>query len=208
MMKAFKISLLAAFSLLLFLSSSVMAEKDHHAHHRNHEKAKLEVGLAKVTLPDVMLVNQYGKAVDFKKDVVADRISVVTFAYTTCTTVCPVVSVIFSQVYKKLKTLMGTQVELITLTVDPNRDTPARLLAYSKKHRGGKGWTWLSGKKKDVITTLNAFGAYTVNFEDHPAMILVGDASQNRWYRFYGFTSPKLISEKVKDLLQQRSEKI
>ncbi|MDH5179974.1 MAG: SCO family protein [Gammaproteobacteria bacterium] len=196
------------FSLILgVLATAASAEDDPHAHHRQHAKQKVEsAALATVNLSNTSLVNQHGKTVGLKDDVIGKRIAVVTFAYTTCTTVCPVVSAIFSQVNKKLAGHVGKDVELVTITVDPNRDTPARLLAYSKKHGAGDGWSWLTGKKDNVIQALNTFGAYTVNFEDHPAMVLVGDAENNKWYRFYGFASPDVIADKVRELLKQRKQ--
>lgn len=196
---------LAIVSGLMLMAPAVIAADDPHAHHRHHTSVKpKQAEMAKVTLSSVALLNQYGEKVTLKDEVIGNRIAVVSFAYTTCTTVCPVVSAIFSQVYKKLNDSMGKDVELVTITVDPNRDTPARLLAYAKKHGGGKGWSWLTGDKDNVTAALTAFGAYTVNFEDHPAMILIGDAQQNRWYRYYGFSSPEDIASKVKELLQQR----
>lgn len=201
------IGLSAVLGLILFVSSTSMAADDPHAHHRNQMSDKpVQAGMAKVTLADIPLLNQHGQKVSIKDDVIGERIAIVSFAYTTCTTVCPVVSAIFSQVYNRLDGLMGKDVELVTITVDPNRDTPARLLAYSKKYEAGAGWSWLTGEKDNVTRTLALFGAYTVNFEDHPAMILVGDAKQNRWYRYYGFTSPDEIEGKVKELLRQRSD--
>ena len=87
------------------------------------------------------------------------------------------------------------------MTVDPIRDTPQRLKAYAAKHRAGPGWTWLTGAKPAVDDVLNGLGAYSVNFEDHPAMVLVGDRRTGQWVRFFGFPSPKRIVQQV-DALQ------
>ena len=204
-MRLFALFFLVTVSGAMLVSPAVVAVDDPHAHHRQHTSDKpIQANMAKVTLPGVELLNQYGEKVSLKDNVIGKRIAVVSFAYTTCTTVCPVVSAIFSQVYKRLNGKMGKDVELVTITVDPNRDTSARLLAYSKKHGSGNGWSWLTGKKDNVIQTLTAFGAYSVNFEDHPAMILIGDAQQNRWYRYYGFLSPDEIEIKVNELLRLR----
>ena len=181
------------------------AEDDPHAHHRHHMQQQPKTASeAKVDIPNVQLVNQHDKQVDLKKDVIGDDIAVVSFAYTTCTTICPVVTAIFSQVQDRMGDKLGKQVKLVTITVDPNRDTPARLLKYSKKHGAKEGWSWLTGKKDNVIKALNAFGAYTVNFEDHPAMILIGDGKSNTWYRYYGFSAPADIENKVNELIQHR----
>lgn len=181
------------------------AEDDPHAHHRHQMQQQPKTASeAKVDIPNVQLLDQHDKQVDLKTDVIGEDIAVVSFAYTTCTTICPVVTAIFSQVQDRLGDKLGKQVKLVTITVDPNRDTPARLLKYSKKHGAKDGWSWLTGKKDNVIKALNAFGAYTVNFEDHPAMILIGDGKSNTWYRYYGFSAPDDIENKVNELLQRR----
>ena len=47
-------------------------------------------------------------------------------------------------------------------------------------------------------------GAYSVNFEDHPSMVLVGDGRSGRWSRFFGFPSPDRIMEQVNALQAAR----
>jgi protein SCO1/2 len=90
------------------------------------------------------------------------------------------------------------------LTVDPTRDTPYRLLSYAKKYNAKKGWHWLTGDKKLVDKVLKTFGAYTPLFEDHPAMVLIGDETKSEWYRYYGFPAPEVIQAKVDELLLHR----
>ena len=76
-----------------------------------------------------------GKAIRFKSEAVGNRIVVVGFIYTSCTTICPVTSAVFADVQQRLiKTLgerFGHEVKLITLTVDPATDTSERLKAYA-----------------------------------------------------------------------------
>ena len=92
----------------------------------------------------------------------------------------------------------------MSLTVDPLRDTPARLKAYSEKHRAGDGWVWLTGSKPDVDEVLQKLGVYTPNFEDHPSMILVGDGSSGEWSRFVGFPGAGQIVDKIDELSAAR----
>jgi len=180
---------------------------DPHAQHKQQvAAAESDMAMARIELPDGMsMLNQFGDKVDLRKDVIGDKIVAINFVYTTCTTVCPVVSSIFTMVQKSIGEHMGKDVALITITVDPTRDTPHRLLKYSKNFNPGSGWSWLTGDKKSVDKTLRALGAYTPNFEDHPAMVLIGDDSNSQWYRYYGFPAPDVIETRVKDLLSNRS---
>jgi len=143
--------------------------------------------------------------VSLRDQVVGDRIAVVNFAYTNCATVCPVTSSIFSMLQNRLDGLLGEEVTLITITVDPARDNPHRLQEYAKNFNPDDSWYWLTGDKGSVDAALKAFGAYTPAFEDHPAMVLIGDPQNGTWYRLYGFPAPEAIEGRVRELLHHRS---
>jgi protein SCO1/2 len=157
-----------------------------------------------VELRDLDLIDQDGRSVRFASDVIADRIVVMDFIYTTCTTVCPVLSAVFGQLQERLGGRLGEDVVLVSVSVDPARDTPQRLRAYSAKHGAREGWLWLTGQKPVVDDVLQGLGAYAPNFEDHPAMVLVGDGRTGDWTRFFGFPSPDQIMAKVDELATAR----
>jgi protein SCO1/2 len=70
---------------------------------------------------------------------------------------------------------------------------------------GGQGRLDLvTGPVAVVNEVLRGFGAYASNFEDHPAMILVGDPVSGKWTRFYGFSDPKDVLAKVEELRAAR----
>jgi protein SCO1/2 len=104
----------------------------------------------------------------------------------------------------KLGKAVGDEVMLVSMSVDPVRDTPQRLKAYSAKHRAGDGWLWLTGSKGDVDDVLTGLGAYTSNFEDHPSMVLIGDGRSGEWKRLFGFPNPDRIVKIVNDLREKR----
>lgn len=187
------------------------AAEDHSAHdHSQHQKALAQKPAApkavKLTLADTALVDQTGKAVKLKSEAVGDRVVVVNFIYTNCTTVCPVSSALLAQVHKSLGARVGKDVALLSLSVDPVRDTPARLKDYSAKYGSAAGWQWLTGTKPQVDEALKAFDAWTPDFVDHPAAIVVGDGRTGKWLRFFGFASPEQITDAVKGLLAERAK--
>ena len=182
-------------------------ESDPHAHHRQMMKAKAEQKAQATILEiaDAQLINQDGEAKSLRSDIVGDRIVVVDFIYTTCTTVCPVLSAVLLQVQDELGDRLGTEVMLVSISVDPLRDTPARLKDYAGKLRARDGWTWLTGDKLAVDEVLKDFGAYTPNFEDHPSMVLVGDGTTGEWSRFLGFPGANHILDKINEFAAARS---
>lgn len=204
---------LKRFSLLLVLgllpagsnAGDAISEDDPHAHHRAMLNKPAEPALStRVDLLDKVLIDQHGNEVKFVSDVIGDRIVVMDFIYTTCTTVCPVISAVFGQLQKKLGDQLGDEVVLLSISVDPVRDTPQRLKAYAAKHNAGPDWVWLTGHKRTMDDVLDGLGAYSPNFSDHPAMVLVGDVRTGEWSRFFGFPSPDRLIKQVNTLQAAR----
>ena len=171
-------------SMGLLIPSALLAHDEHH-----HGASAAAPSTTKVVLSDVPLVDATGNRVRLAQEVIGERIAVVNFIYTSCTTVCPVSSATFQQLQQKLGARLGTDVVLVSFTVDPQRDTPQRLREYAGRYEAREGWTWLTGAKPDLDGALKGFGVFTANFEDHPAMVLVGDARAGKWTRFFGFPS-------------------
>ena len=181
------------------------SDADPHAHHKAMLTKPAEPAKsADVDLRDLNLVDQDGHEVKFVSDVIGDRIVVMDFVYTSCTTVCPVLSAVFQQVQGRLGDQLGKDVALVSVSVDPTRDTPQRLKAYAAKHKAQPGWIWLTGPKTTMDEVLDGLGAYSPNFEDHPSMVLVGDGRTGEWSRFFGFPSPNRLMEQVHALQAAR----
>lgn len=185
------------------------ADDDPHAHHRAMLNKPVEPAKStEVELLDLALTDQNGAEMKFVSDVIGDRIVVMDFIYTSCTTVCPVISAVFGQVQKKLGDELGDGVVLVSVSVDPVRDTPQRLKAYAAKHQAQPGWIWLTGDKRTMDRVLDGLGAYSPNFENHPAMVLVGDGRTGEWSRFFGFPSPDRLVEQVNALQAARDQAV
>jgi len=186
--------------------AEIRTASDPHAHHRAMMMASpaRKPDSTTVRLSDDALIDQTGTKRRLATDVVGDRIVVVDFVYTSCTTVCPVLSAVFAQVQSRLGERLGREVALVSITVDPARDTPARLAAYAARHRAGEGWTWLTGDKPVVDRVLQDLGAYTTNFEDHPSMVLIGDGRTGTWTRYFGFPGTDQIMTRVNELAAER----
>jgi protein SCO1/2 len=154
--------------------------------------ALLAAGQSPVTrlqIPDLELVDQDGRAVRFVSDVVKDRVAVIDTVFTTCTTICPVMGVNYGRLAKTLKERLGHEVVMVSLSVDPANDTPARLKEWSAKFYTGPGWVLLTGPKSQVDTLLKALGLFTPERQDHQSSILIGNRSGG-WIRASALSSP------------------
>ncbi|EJT83858.1 electron transport protein SCO1/SenC [Pseudomonas putida S11] len=124
---------------------------------------------------DVSLLNQDGMPVRLEKDLVGDHLVVMGFIYTSCTTVCPVVSSIMGKVQQQLGGRVGQDIHLVSISVDPQRDDAKRLQDYAKAFQKGPGWSWLTGTPYAISETLKGLGSFSADLSQHPPLILVGD---------------------------------
>jgi protein SCO1/2 len=160
---------------------------------------------AGVEIVDAGLVNQDGEAIGFAGKIAGDKIVAMNFIYTDCRTACPVTSAIFAKLQNRLGERLGHDVMLVSITMNPNHDTAARLKAYAAKFNAGPGWVWLTGDKKPVDDVLKGLGVYTADYSSHSPVILLGDPARGLWMRLDGFTSPETMVSKIDELLLSRS---
>lgn len=154
-----------------------------------------------VRVPDVRLLDRAGQERRLVSDVMRDRVVVVDFVYTTCTSVCPALSAIMASVQKGLADRLGSEVLLVSVAIDPVNDTPRAIDAKATEINAGTDWIWLTGSHAEIATTLRAFGLQTGAVESHSPVILVGRAGSTAWRRFVGFPRPADVTAVVQELL-------
>ncbi|NIP86277.1 MAG: SCO family protein [Planctomycetales bacterium] len=157
-----------------------------------------------VELLDLALVDQDGQKVRFKSEVIGNRLVIIDTFYTTCDTICPILSALFVNLQHKLGTRLGQDVVLVSISVDPGTDIPARIKKYAASRGAGPGWIFLTGGKRSVERVLRGIGAYVRDYTQHAPSILVGDGRHGGWTRFYEFPSPDLILERLEELRAAR----
>jgi protein SCO1/2 len=201
---------LAGFALalcgLVLVGSQPSRAADEHAGHAGHSAEVQAPEGTQVHFSDVVLTDQHGRPARLKDEVVSDRIVVMGFIYTSCTTVCPVVSAIMQKVQTRLGERVGSEVQLVSISVDPLRDTPQRLHEYASHFRAGPGWTWLTGPVPAVRETHKGLGTWSADLTAHPPVIMVGDGRSGEWTRYYGFTDPAVLVARVDALGAARQQ--
>jgi protein SCO1 len=166
--------------------------------------AAAESAAVRVSLYDLEMQDQTGRTVRFKSDIVSDRLVAIAFTYTTCTTICPILDSIMFNLQRRLGSRLGTDVFLITMSIDPVVDTPSRLMSYSKKLRALPGWTFLTGRKENVDRVLTGLDMYSADILKHQPSIIIGDGRRGVWRRYYGFPSADRIMAGLNELAAGR----
>jgi len=157
-----------------------------------------------IHIAEARLVDIEGRPVDFARDVIADRIVAINFIYSSCRTLCPFSSAIFNAVQERLGNRLGKDVWLISLTLDPATDTPARLEAFAEQFEPKRSWLWLTGALADMDAVLKGLGVSAANFKEHAPLILVGDAKFGRWTRLNATPSAAQVEGELNRLWAAR----
>ena len=176
----------AAFTTNAQVKPAPPAEPHDHSHMTTTAK---EASPAEKYFTDVELTNQDGKKVHFYSDVLKGKTVVVNAFFTTCTSVCPPINRNMEKIQEALGDRVGRDVFLVSLTVDPETDTPARLKEYSQKFHAGAGWTFLTGKKENLDWALYKLGQYIEKKDDHTTVLIIGNEPTGLWKKAFGMAN-------------------
>jgi protein SCO1/2 len=176
--------------------AAVAPAADPHAAHR-HMMANTEVrrSVASYVVPSLSMVRDDGVSVSLDKELNDGRPVVVSFIFTSCTTICPLTSQVISMLQSKLGEDRD-RVHLVSISIDPEQDTPPRLRDYAARFEAGASWQHYTGTLNASIAAQQAFNVYRGDKTNHTPVTLVRAASGNSWVRLEGFvTADSLLSE-------------
>jgi protein SCO1/2 len=134
-------------------------------------------------IPNLTVTTQNGKPVHFYDDLVKGKIVIISFIYTSCTDICPLTTARMAQLEEKLGDLVGRDVFMLSMTVDPERDTPERLKEYSERFQAGPGWSFVTGKPEDIRAINYKFGERSKLLSEHRNEIVLGNDATGEWQK-------------------------
>jgi protein SCO1/2 len=196
---------------LLFVSApsgaddSMPMQADPHAHHHHMAEAPPRVTrtVGNYTVPDISVVRSDGARVSFAKEVNDGRPVLLDFIYTTCTTICPVMSQTFAEVQKRLGR-DAAKVRMVSVSIDPEEDTPARLAEYAKRYQAGPQWSFYTGSADASIQVQRAFDVYRGDKMSHSPATFFRSAPGQPWIRLDGFATPDAVLGEVHTQVAQQ----
>lgn len=210
--------ILILFAALCFLAISTWAQT--HPRVRNHaptpstsmaEHAAQDPAVpahapsaAEKYFSDVELLNQDGQKLRFYSDVLKDKVVIVNTFFTTCTSVCPPLNRNMEKIQEALGARLGKDAFLVSISVDPEADTPPRLKEYASRFHARPGWLFLTGKKENVDWALYKLGQYVEKKDDHSTIIVIGNEPKGLWKKAMGLAKPEELIKIVDDVLNNR----
>jgi cytochrome oxidase Cu insertion factor (SCO1/SenC/PrrC family) len=160
----------------------------------------------KIVIPDIVVLDQDGKAVRFYTDLIKGKTVAINFIFTTCTTICPPLAATFARVQKEMGDKVGRDVHFISISVDPLTDTPERLKAWGAKFKAGFGWTFVTGDKQEMDKLLSALGASVARREDHSPTVIVLNDTKDIWTRTYGLARASQLVGLIQNVMEGKTE--
>jgi protein SCO1/2 len=173
-----------------------------HSHHHGHEMA---AGAAKRSVesykvPALDLVRQDGKPASLPAELDDGRPVMLNFIYTSCTAICPLTTQVFSQVQEKLGADKAT-LHMVSISIDPEYDTPARLTEFARKHQAGAQWQFYTGSREASVAVQKSFNAYRGDKMNHVPITYLRAAPGKPWVRLDGMRSPDDLVKEYRALL-------
>lgn len=110
--------------------------------------------------PAFTLTAQDGRRLSL--DELRGKVVVATFIYTSCADACPLLTAKMAALQNDLGRDFGPKVFFVSISVDPERDTPEALTRYAQAHGANlAGWAFLTGTPDEIRTVARQYGIYT-----------------------------------------------
>ena len=193
--------LLLALSVCLLLSANTFAQHDTHP-----TKDSTEPSAAAKYFSDVELIDQDGKKVRFYSDILKGKTVVVNAFFTSCTSVCPPMNRNMEKIQEAFGNRVGKDVFLVSITVDPEVDTPTRMKEYAQKFHAGSGWIFLTGKKENLDWALYKLGQYVEKKDDHKTIFIIGNESTGLWKKAFGMANVAELVQVVESVVNDKGD--
>lgn len=153
---------------------------------------------ARYEVPAVTLTDARGAAVALVDELARPEPVLLQLMFTSCATVCPVLTGTVAAAEERLP---GWR--LLSISIDPEADTPAKLAEYAARLGAGERWRFLTGEAGDLRAVEQAFDAYRGGKMRHLPLTFLRAGPAEPWLRLEGFPSAAELAQEAARLLAQ-----
>lgn len=197
--------------LLCILSGVVLGADPHGSHHAAPPPAPMSRTQLATEVPDMVLTDQEGRRFAFRD--LRGKAVLVSFIYTSCPDVCPVMFQVVTEVQKRVQAEGRGDVVSVFVTTDPEIDSAQALKAYALRRSADLSATYLlTGKPDELQAAWSAFGVKVKRrsrgLVDHsPLTVLIDTRGVMRYRYLSGFPDADIIAADVRNVLKSRATK-
>ncbi len=153
--------------------------------------------------PNSVVQTHLGEKLRFYDDVVRGKIIVFNMMYSICTGICPSNTANLLEVQKALGKRLGKDIFMVSMTLQPEFDTPVALQEYVKRYDIQPGWTFLTGQPKEMDVIRRKLGFFNddpkidSDLANHTGMVRVGNEPLDRWFMVPALGQPQQIARAI-----------
>ena len=153
--------------------------------------------------PNILLLTQEGKQVRFYDDLVKGKTVLVNFIYTGCEKSCSATTANLARMHRLLGDRIGRDLVLLSISLDPTVDRPAKLKEYAARFGQFQGWYFLTGNEVDIDDLRRKLGLYDLDATldadktQHTGIVVIGNDVTNRWSSMPALMDPRQLARTV-----------
>jgi protein SCO1/2 len=167
----------------------------------------LRVSTSTYEVPDITMVRDDGRRVSLRAELDDGRPVLLNFVFTTCPGVCPIMSATFAAFQQRIA-VQGEPVHMVSISIDPEQDTPARLREYARRFAAGAQWQYYTGSVEASIAAQRAFDNYRGDKMNHDPLTLMRAAPGQPWVRIAGFATGEDLVRQYRSMNAQRTSAV
>lgn len=150
-------------------------------------------------VPSIALTTMQGRPSSLDSELSNAVPLVLNFVFTTCSSSCSVQTAVLAEVQRQERA-RGHKLQLASITIDPDNDTPDQLRRFAHKFDVGEGWQFYTGRYDDLLRVQRHFDVYRGSKASHPPVLLLRREVHSPWVRVEGFPSATEILSLLESL--------
>jgi len=155
------------------------------------------IGKVQIQIPDLLIVDQDGVKRRFYSDLIKDKVVILSFFFTSCPSMCPVMNLALTKLQANLGHRLGKDVFIVTVTKDPETDTPRRLKAFAKSLKMKRGWTMVTGDVNTIGKIVYDFTGDQLGKDSHNTIFIIGNDKTGSWADLSGYASIPELRQQI-----------
>jgi cytochrome oxidase Cu insertion factor (SCO1/SenC/PrrC family) len=149
---------------------------------------------------DLPVVTHRSEKKKFYTDLLRNKIVLLSVFFTECKDACPLVNQKLSNVQEMLSGSVGQDIFFISVTLDPERDTPDVLKEYAANFDVGEGWDFVTGEPELLRKITYQLGQISEDIQAHMSFLAVGDVKRGMWKKFPPYIREEVLVEFLSNL--------
>lgn len=150
--------------------------------------------------PNLPVITHEGKKLRFYDDLIKGKMVVINFIYTNCPDICGLSTARLIELQKRLGDLVGRDIFIYSISLDPKNDTPKALKEYAEAFGVGPGWLFLTGNPKDLRLIRYKLGERSRSLGEHRNGVMLGNDATGEWARDSTMSNLDILAGHIRNL--------